>query len=73
MAWEIITTGDAYGASVGSILNGMPNANSPKQWNAIRVLVGTITAVLPSLTNIYCITRENNRRNRSQHEPDTQI
>ena len=32
---EKITTGAAYGASAGSILNGMLNAYSPEQWNAI--------------------------------------
>lgn len=37
---EKITTGAAYGASAGSILNGMLNAYSPEQWNAIGVLVG---------------------------------
>lgn len=35
-----LTTGAAYGASAGSILNGMLNAYSPEQWNAIGVLVG---------------------------------
>jgi mannitol-specific phosphotransferase system IIBC component len=69
---EKITTGAAYGASAGSILNGMLNAYSPEQWNAIGVLVGIVIAVLTYLTNLYFKIREDNRRNRSHHEPDTQ-
>lgn len=66
-----ITTGAAYGASAGSILNGMLNTFSPEQWNAIGVLVGII-AVLTYLTNLYFKIREDNRRSRSRDEPDTQ-
>lgn len=55
---EKITTGAAYGASAGSILNGMLNAYSPEQWNAIGVLVGIIIAVLTYLTNLYFKIRE---------------
>jgi mannitol-specific phosphotransferase system IIBC component len=68
---EKLTTGAAYGASAGSILNGMLNAYSPEQWNAIGVLVGIIIAVLTYLTNLYFKIREDKRRNRSQDEPDT--
>ncbi|EOZ9384613.1 class II holin family protein [Enterobacter hormaechei] len=67
-----LTTGAAYGASAGSILNGMLNAYSPEQWNAIGVLVGIIIAVLTYLTNLYFKIREDNRRSRSRHESDTQ-
>ncbi|AKZ83998.1 TPA: class II holin family protein [Enterobacter hormaechei subsp. steigerwaltii] len=67
-----ITTGAAYGASAGSILNGMLNAYSPEQWNAIGVLVGIIIAVLTYLTNLYFKIREDNHRNRRRDEPDTQ-
>ncbi|WP_218729120.1 class II holin family protein [Enterobacter chuandaensis] len=67
-----ITTGAAYGASAGSILNGMLNAYSPEQWNAIGVLVGIIVAVLTYLTNLYFKIREDNRSSRSQDEYDTQ-
>lgn len=67
---EKLTTGAAYGASAGSILNGMLNAYSPEQWNAIGVLVGIIIAVLTYLTNLYFKIREDKRRNRSQNEPD---
>ena len=69
---EKITTGAAYGASAGSILNGMLNAYSPEQWNAIGVLVGIVIAVLTYLTNLYFKIREDNRRSRSRDEPDTQ-
>jgi len=69
-----ITTGAAYGASAGSVLNGILNAYSPEQWNAIGVLVGIVVAVLTYLTNLYFKIREDNRRNksRSQNEPDTE-
>lgn len=67
-----LTTGAAYGASAGSILNGVLNAYSPEQWNAIGVLVGIIVAVLTYLTNLYFKIREDNRRSRSLDEPDTQ-
>lgn len=68
---EKLTTGAAYGASAGSILNGVLNAYSPEQWNAIGVLVGIIIAFLTYLTNLYFKIREDKRRNRSQDEPDT--
>lgn len=69
---EKITTGAAYGASAGSILNGMLNAYSPEQWNAIGVLVGIVIAVLTYLTNLYFKIREDNRRSRSRDEPDAE-
>ncbi|MGK2414614.1 class II holin family protein [Klebsiella pneumoniae] len=64
---EKITTGAAYGASAGSILNGMLNAYSPE-----RVLVGIVIAVLTYLTNLYFKIREDNRRSRSRDEPDAE-
>ncbi|CZU73677.1 class II holin family protein [Enterobacter hormaechei] len=67
-----LTTGAAYGASAGSILNGVLNAYSPEQWNAIGVLVGIIVAVLTYLTNLYFKIREDSRRSRSRDEYDTQ-
>ena len=67
-----LTTGAAYGASAGSILNGMLNTYSPEQWNAIGVLVGIIVAVLTYLTNLYFKIREDNRSSRSRDEPDSQ-
>ncbi|HDC4683567.1 TPA: class II holin family protein [Enterobacter cloacae] len=67
-----LTTGVAYGASAGSILNGILNAFSPEQWNAIGVLVGIIVAVLTYLTNLYFKIREDNRRSRNRDEYDTQ-
>lgn len=66
-----LTTGAAYGASAGSILNGVLNTYSPEQWNAIGVLVGIIIAVMTYLTNLYFKIREDNRRSRSRDEPDT--
>ncbi|MGK2414163.1 class II holin family protein [Klebsiella pneumoniae] len=65
---EKITTGAAYGASAGSILNGMLNAYSPE----LGVLVGIVIAVLTYLTNLYFKIREDNRRSRSRDEPDAE-
>ena len=65
-----LTTGAAYGASAGSVLNGFLHAYSPEQWNAIGVLVGIVVAVLTYLTNLYFKIREDNRRDRSRNEPD---
>ena len=67
-----LTTGAAYGALAGSILNGMLNAYSPEQWNAIGVLVGIIIAVMTYLTNLYFKIREDNRRSRSRDEPNVE-
>lgn len=56
-----LTTGAAYGASAGSILNGMLNAYSPEQWNAIGVLGRlTTTATTPSSTKGSAIKLANN-------------
>ncbi|KZP77863.1 lysis protein [Enterobacter roggenkampii] len=67
-----LTTGVAYGASAGSILNGILNTFSPEQWNAIGVLAGIVIAVLTYLTNLYFKIREDNRRSRSRDEPYTE-
>ncbi|ELD71946.1 class II holin family protein [Escherichia coli] len=67
-----LTIGAAYGASAWSILNGMLNAYSPEQWNAIGVLVGIIIAVMTYLTNLYFKIREDNRRSRSRDEPNVE-
>ncbi|OAT16770.1 lysis S family protein [Buttiauxella gaviniae ATCC 51604] len=66
-----LTTGAAYGASIGSIANGILNAYSPEQWNAIGVLAGILIAILTYLTNLYFKIKEDRRKNGSQHEPDT--
>lgn len=67
-----LTTGAAYGTSAGGILNGMLNAYSLEQWNAIGVLVGIIIAVLTYLTNLHFKIHEDNCRSRSRDEPYTQ-
>ncbi|MGV2810862.1 class II holin family protein [Enterobacter cancerogenus] len=59
---EKITTGIAYGASAGSIINGVLNAYSPEQWNAIGVLVGIMIAVLTYLTNLYFKIKDDRRK-----------
>ncbi|MFJ2973459.1 class II holin family protein [Kluyvera sp. NPDC087067] len=61
---EKITTGIAYGASAGSIINGVLNAYSPEQWNAIGVLVGIMIGVLTYLTNLYFKIKDDRRKER---------
>ncbi|WP_425286317.1 class II holin family protein [Candidatus Fukatsuia endosymbiont of Tuberolachnus salignus] len=62
MSMEKLTTGVAYGASAGSILNGLLNSYSPEQWNAIGVLAGVSLAVLTYLTNLYFKIKEDRRK-----------
>lgn len=62
MRMDKLTTGIAYGASAGSVLNGLLNAFSPDQWNAIGVLAGIAVALLTYLTNLYFKIKEDRRR-----------
>ena len=61
MKMDKLTTGIAYGASAGSVLNGLLNAFSPDQWNAIGVLAGISVALLTYLTNLYFKIKEDRR------------
>jgi len=65
MKMDKLTTGVAYGASAGSVLNGLLNTFSPDQWNAIGVLAGISVAVLTYMTNLYFKIKEDRRRARS--------
>ncbi|AWK14716.1 class II holin family protein [Candidatus Fukatsuia symbiotica] len=65
MTMEKLTTGAAYGASAGSILNGLLNSYSPEQWIAIGVLAGVSLAVLTYLTNLYFKIKEDKRKSRT--------
>ena len=62
MRMDKLTTGIAYGASAGSVLNGLLNAFSPDQWNAIGVLTGISVALLTYLTNLYFKIKEDRRK-----------
>jgi len=62
MRMDKLTTGIAYGASAGSVLNGLLNAFSPDQWNAIGVLAGIAVALLTYLTNLYFKIKEARRK-----------
>ena len=62
MRMDKLTTGIAYGASAGSVLNGLLNAFSPDQWNAIGVLAGISVALLTYLTNLYFKIKEDRRK-----------
>lgn len=62
MRMDKLTTGVAYGASAGSVLNGLLNTFSPDQWNAIGVLAGISVAILTYMTNLYFKIKENRRK-----------
>lgn len=62
MKMDKLTTGIAYGASAGSVLNGLLNTFSPDQWNAIGVLAGISVALLTYLTNLYFKIKEDRRK-----------
>ena len=62
MRMDKLTTGIAYGASAGSVLNGLLNAFSPDQCNAIGVLAGIAVALLTYLTNLYFKIKEDRRK-----------
>jgi len=57
-----LTTGVAYGASAGSVLNGLLNTLSPEQWNALGVIAGIAIAILTYLTNLYFKIKEDRRK-----------
>ncbi|MES4611402.1 class II holin family protein [Ewingella sp. CoE-038-23] len=65
MKMDKLTTVVAYGASAGSVLNGLLNTFSPDQWNAIGVLAGISVAVLTYMTNLYFKIKEDRRRARA--------
>lgn len=62
MKMDKLTTGVAYGASAGSVLNGLLNTFSPDQWNAIGVLAGISVAILTYMTNLYFKIKEDRRK-----------
>ncbi|MES4613546.1 class II holin family protein [Ewingella sp. CoE-038-23] len=62
MRMDKLTTGVAYGASAGSVLNGLLNTFSPDQWNAIGVLAGISVAILTYMTNLYFKIKEDRRK-----------
>ncbi|EMH4754237.1 lysis protein, partial [Yersinia enterocolitica] len=54
----------AYGASAGSILNGVLSYFNPEQWNTIGVLGGIIIAIMTFLTNLVFKIRDDRDRRR---------
>ncbi|HEB5830692.1 TPA: lysis protein, partial [Yersinia enterocolitica] len=58
------TSFTAYGASAGSILNGVLSYFNPEQWNTIGVLGGIIIAIMTFLTNLVFKIRDDRDRRR---------
>ncbi|EKN6132771.1 lysis protein [Yersinia enterocolitica] len=59
-----MTSFTAYGASAGSILNGVLSYFNPEQWNTIGVLGGIIIATMTFLTNLVFKIRDDRDRRR---------
>jgi len=48
-----LASGAAYGASAGTVANGLLNRLSPDEWSAVGVLAGIIVALLTFAINFY--------------------
>ncbi|WP_276642920.1 phage holin [Siccibacter turicensis] len=48
-----LASGAAYGASAGSVANGLLNRLSPDEWSAVGVIAGIVVALLTLLINLY--------------------
>ncbi|MEB6533263.1 class II holin family protein [Pantoea stewartii] len=48
-----LASGAAYGASAGTVANGLLTRLSPDEWSAIGVIAGIIVALLTFLVNLY--------------------
>lgn len=48
-----IASSAAYGASVGSVANGVLTSLSPDAWSAVGVLVGILIALMTLMVNWY--------------------
>ena len=65
MKMDKLTTGVAYGASVGNTgfwLLQLTDKVSPSQWAAIGVLGSLVFGLLTYLTNLYFKIKEDNRK-----------
>jgi hypothetical protein len=48
-----LASGAAYGASAGSVANGLLNRLSPDEWSAVGVIAGIVVALLTLFINLY--------------------
>lgn len=48
-----LASGAAYGASAGSVANGLLNRLSPDEWSAVGVITGIVVALLTLFINLY--------------------
>nr|WP_286165140.1 class II holin family protein [Pantoea sp. 201603H] len=48
-----LATGVAYGASAGTVANGLLTRLSPDEWSAVGVLAGIVVALLTFGINFY--------------------
>ncbi|EOI6865300.1 phage holin [Yersinia enterocolitica] len=68
-----MTSFTAYGASAGSILNGVLSYFNPEQWNTIGVLGGIIIAIMTFLRRVRISTLRNENETFSQLNSITYI
>lgn len=48
-----LATGAAYGASAGTVANGLLTRLSPDEWSALGVIIGIVVAILTFGINWY--------------------
>ncbi|QKJ88033.1 Lysis protein [Paramixta manurensis] len=48
-----LATGVAYGASAGTVANGLLTRLSPDEWSAVGVLAGIVVALITAGINFY--------------------
>ena len=48
-----LATGAAYGASAGTVANGLLTRLSPDEWSAVGVIAGIVVALLTLFINLY--------------------
>ena len=48
-----LASGAAYGASAGTVANGVLTRISPDEWSAVGVIAGIVVALLTLFINLY--------------------
>lgn len=60
-----LASGAAYGASAGSVANGLLSRLSPDEWSAVGVIAGIVVALLTLFINLYFKRKLTNAQIRS--------
>ena len=60
-----LASGAAYGASAGTVANGLLNRLSPDEWSAVGVIAGIVVARLTLCINLYFKRKVSNARVRA--------